>query len=39
VASYGTVGALVLYMAGYGLGSPVPWMIAGEIFPTKVSFF
>ncbi|CAJ0943589.1 unnamed protein product, partial [Mesorhabditis belari] len=31
-ASYGTIGALVLYMCVYGVGSPIPWMITGELF-------
>uniref|UniRef100_A0A915EU00 Major facilitator superfamily (MFS) profile domain-containing protein n=1 Tax=Ditylenchus dipsaci TaxID=166011 RepID=A0A915EU00_9BILA len=34
-ASYATIGALVFYMCVYGVGSPIPWMITSEIFPTK----
>ncbi|KAI1712029.1 sugar transporter domain-containing protein [Ditylenchus destructor] len=33
--SYATIGALIFYMCCYGVGSPVPWMITSEIFPTK----
>ncbi|CAK5120708.1 unnamed protein product [Meloidogyne enterolobii] len=35
LASYGAIAALLAYMCGYGIGSPIPWMIASEIFPTK----
>lgn len=35
LASYGAIVALLAYMCGYGIGSPIPWMIASEIFPTK----
>uniref|UniRef100_A0A914H4I1 Major facilitator superfamily (MFS) profile domain-containing protein n=1 Tax=Globodera rostochiensis TaxID=31243 RepID=A0A914H4I1_GLORO len=35
IASYGSIVALLVYMCGYGIGSPIPWMIASEIFPTK----
>ncbi|KAL3088252.1 hypothetical protein niasHS_007653 [Heterodera schachtii] len=35
IASYGSIVALLIYMCGYGIGSPIPWMIASEIFPTK----
>lgn len=31
-ASYGTIFALVLYMCVYGVGSPIPWIIASELF-------
>ncbi|KAI1704957.1 sugar transporter domain-containing protein [Ditylenchus destructor] len=34
-ASYGSIGSLLVYMCVYGVGSPIPWMITGEIFPTK----
>uniref|UniRef100_A0A7E4ZSR0 MFS domain-containing protein n=1 Tax=Panagrellus redivivus TaxID=6233 RepID=A0A7E4ZSR0_PANRE len=34
-ASYGSIAALVLYMALYGTGSPIPWMITAELFATK----
>ncbi|KAH7729039.1 Protein F53H8.3 [Aphelenchoides avenae] len=33
--SYGTIGALIFYMCAYGVGSPIPWMITSELFPTK----
>lgn len=36
-ASYGSIGALVFYMCVYGVGSPIPWMITGELFTTQVS--
>jgi hypothetical protein len=39
LASYATIGALVFYMCVYGVGCAVPWLITGEIFPTKVLFF
>ncbi|PAV84987.1 hypothetical protein WR25_10256 [Diploscapter pachys] len=31
-ASYGTILALILYMCIYGVGSPIPWIIACELF-------
>ncbi|GMT05219.1 hypothetical protein PENTCL1PPCAC_27393, partial [Pristionchus entomophagus] len=34
-ASYGTIGALVFYMCVYGVGSPIPWMITGELFNQR----
>uniref|UniRef100_A0A914PYM0 Major facilitator superfamily (MFS) profile domain-containing protein n=1 Tax=Panagrolaimus davidi TaxID=227884 RepID=A0A914PYM0_9BILA len=34
-ASYGSIAALVGYMALYGVGSPIPWMITAELFNTK----
>ncbi|GMR31227.1 hypothetical protein PMAYCL1PPCAC_01422, partial [Pristionchus mayeri] len=34
-ASYGTIGALVVYMCVYGVGSPIPWMITGELFNQR----
>uniref|UniRef100_A0A915E6B5 Major facilitator superfamily (MFS) profile domain-containing protein n=1 Tax=Ditylenchus dipsaci TaxID=166011 RepID=A0A915E6B5_9BILA len=34
-ASYGTISSLVFYMCAYGIGSPIPWMITGEIFPQS----
>ncbi|VDM41964.1 unnamed protein product [Toxocara canis] len=34
-ASYGSIGALLFYMCVYGVGSPIPWMITGELFNTK----
>uniref|UniRef100_A0AC34QU67 Major facilitator superfamily (MFS) profile domain-containing protein n=1 Tax=Panagrolaimus sp. JU765 TaxID=591449 RepID=A0AC34QU67_9BILA len=34
-ASYGSILALVAYMSIYGVGSPIPWMITGELFNTK----
>jgi SP family facilitated glucose transporter-like MFS transporter 1 len=34
-ASYGSIAALVGYMAFYGVGSPIPWMITAELFNTK----
>uniref|UniRef100_A0A1I8BNF6 MFS domain-containing protein n=1 Tax=Meloidogyne hapla TaxID=6305 RepID=A0A1I8BNF6_MELHA len=34
-AGYATIGALILYMCVYGIGCAVPWLITGEIFPTK----
>ncbi|GMR31226.1 hypothetical protein PMAYCL1PPCAC_01421, partial [Pristionchus mayeri] len=34
-ASYGTIGALVVYMCVYGVGSPIPWMITGELFTQR----
>uniref|UniRef100_A0A0M3IN89 MFS domain-containing protein n=1 Tax=Ascaris lumbricoides TaxID=6252 RepID=A0A0M3IN89_ASCLU len=37
-ASYGSIGALVFYMCVYGVGSPIPWMITGELFTTQASF-
>ncbi|EPB67143.1 transporter, major facilitator family protein [Ancylostoma ceylanicum] len=35
-ASYGTIFALVLYMCVYGVGSPIPWMITGELFSQQM---
>ena len=35
-ASYGSIFALVMYMVVYGVGSPIPWMITGELFDQKV---
>ncbi|RCN38673.1 MFS transporter, SP family, partial [Ancylostoma caninum] len=34
-ASYGTIFALVMYMCVYGVGSPIPWMITGELFSQQ----
>ncbi|CAI5456740.1 unnamed protein product [Caenorhabditis angaria] len=34
-ASYGTIFALVLYMCVYGVGSPIPWIIASELFSQQ----
>ncbi|KAF7632078.1 MFS domain-containing protein [Meloidogyne graminicola] len=34
-AGYATVGALIIYMCVYGIGCAIPWLITGEIFPTK----
>eukprot|EP00080_Pristionchus_pacificus_P014242 PDM74262.1 C-type lectin [Pristionchus pacificus] len=34
-ASYGMIGALVVYMCVYGVGSPIPWMITGELFNQR----
>ncbi|CAB3410149.1 unnamed protein product [Caenorhabditis bovis] len=31
-ASYGTIFALIFYMCVYGVGSPIPWIIASEMF-------
>ena len=38
-ATYGTIGALVLYMCVYGVGSPIPWMITSELFNQKVTLY
>ncbi|KAF7632077.1 MFS domain-containing protein [Meloidogyne graminicola] len=35
LASYGAIISLLAYMCGYGIGSPIPWMISSEIFPTR----
>ncbi|KAI1694231.1 sugar transporter domain-containing protein [Ditylenchus destructor] len=32
---YVTIALFLVYMCVYGVGSPIPWMISGEIFPTK----
>lgn len=34
-ASYGCIASLVLYMCIYGFGSPVPWLIASELFTQE----
>lgn len=34
-ASYGCIVSLVLYMCIYGFGSPVPWLIASELFTQE----
>ncbi|CAK5126369.1 unnamed protein product [Meloidogyne enterolobii] len=34
-AGYATIGALIFYMCVYGIGCAVPWLITGELFPTK----
>ncbi|CAD6185249.1 unnamed protein product [Caenorhabditis auriculariae] len=34
-ASYGTIFALILYMCVYGVGSPIPWIIASELFTQQ----
>uniref|UniRef100_A0A7E4VV84 MFS domain-containing protein n=1 Tax=Panagrellus redivivus TaxID=6233 RepID=A0A7E4VV84_PANRE len=33
--SYSAIASMIVYMAAYGLGSPVPWMIPNELFTTK----
>ena len=38
-ATYGTIGALVLCMCVYGVGSPIPWMITSELFNQKVTLY
>ncbi|CAJ0571807.1 unnamed protein product, partial [Mesorhabditis spiculigera] len=34
-ARYGTIGSLITYMCFYGVGSPIPWMITGELFSQQ----
>lgn len=34
-ASYGSIVALVVYMCVYGVGSPIPWLITGELFSQE----
>uniref|UniRef100_A0A915E420 Major facilitator superfamily (MFS) profile domain-containing protein n=1 Tax=Ditylenchus dipsaci TaxID=166011 RepID=A0A915E420_9BILA len=33
--AYTMIALFVVYMSVYGIGSPIPWMITGEIFPTN----
>ncbi|KAF1745788.1 hypothetical protein GCK72_022235 [Caenorhabditis remanei] len=34
-ARYGTIFSLVFYMCVYGVGSPIPWIIASELFTQQ----
>uniref|UniRef100_A0A8R1ECL5 Major facilitator superfamily (MFS) profile domain-containing protein n=1 Tax=Caenorhabditis japonica TaxID=281687 RepID=A0A8R1ECL5_CAEJA len=36
---YGTIVSLIFYMCVYGVGSPIPWIIASELFTQKESWF